>query len=83
MVGENEEKQPATLGYTNDYKNALGYGDEVTVVCDPGWEEVRAGVSHASSVSFPFFAVLDGRMQLLYAGSDEAAVQALVLSGGE
>ena len=83
VVGEDETKQPATLGYTNDYKSSVGYGDEVTVVCDPGWEAVQGGISHASSISFPFFSVLDGQMRLLYAGSDEVAVQGLVLSGGE
>lgn len=79
-VGEDEEKNLATLGYTQDYKNNLGYPDSVTVVADPGWEVLKEGISHASTIAFPFFAVLDSQMTLLYAGSDEGAVAGFIAS---
>ena len=77
-MGEDEQKNAATLGYTQDYKTNVGYPDSVTVVSDPGWEVLREGISHANSLSMPFFAVLDSQMTLLYTGSDEGAVAGFI-----
>jgi hypothetical protein len=77
-VGEDEAKNAATLGYTQDYKASVGYPDTVTVVADPGWSVLREGISHANSIAMPFFAVLDSQMTLLYTGSDEGAVAGFI-----
>ena len=79
-VGEDEEKNPATVGYTQDYKVKNNYGDEALVVADPSWNTIREGISHANSVAMPFVAVLDKQMTLLYAGDDLDAVEGFVLN---
>lgn len=80
MVGEDQDKNAATLGYANDYKNSYGFPEDMMVVSDPSWTTIREGVSHATSTSMPFFAVLDSQMTLLYAGSDEATVTELMFN---
>ncbi len=74
IVGEDPDKNPANTGYAQEYKTGNGYPDDMIVVSDPSWITFREGVSHASSVSLPFFAVLDSKMTMLYSGSDEKTI---------
>ena len=50
----------------------------MTVVADPNWDTVRNGITHPGLVNFPFMAVLDAQMNLLYFGNDKAMVEELI-----
>ena len=79
LVGQDKSNNPATLEYTQAYMDEFYPGTEtVTVVADPNWDTVRKGITHPGFVNFPFMAVLDAQMNLLYFGNDKAMVEELI-----
>jgi hypothetical protein len=71
IVGQGNQKEPATTAFATSYQNTYNYDAPIRVVTDPNFQQIKSAAQHwdETGPGIPHFVVLDYKMTIRYTNS--------------